>query len=96
MIAGPSPSGERVAPETLPRTVAVLPFVSEPDKEEQARVMTRMLHGAMGATSSFELVRPYVVDERLVRLGLTDPKGARGEEPDRARTAPERRGSRLR
>ena len=80
-LIGPAPLAERPAPETLPRTVAILPFASDPEREEQARVMTRMVHGAMGANSSFELVRPYVVEERLVRLGLTDPKALAEKNP---------------
>jgi hypothetical protein len=71
----------KIAPETLPRTVAVLPFAAEPDKEEQARVLGRMLHGAMGASSSFDLLRPYLVEEKLVRAGLTDPKALADKNP---------------
>ena len=80
-LAGQPASSELPARDTLPRTLAVLPFVSVPDREEQARVMARMLHGAMGARSSFELVRSHVVEERLVRAGLTDPKALAEKDP---------------
>src|SRR2546422_670738 len=59
----------------LPRTIAVLPFVPLPEKEEQTRVLGRMIAGALSATP-YDVIKPHVVEERLVRAGLSDPKAA--------------------
>lgn len=64
-----------VAASELPRTLAVLPFVPLPEKEEQTRVVTRMIYGALSATP-YDVVKLQVVEERLVRAGLGDPKEA--------------------
>ena len=64
----------------LPRTLAVLPFVPLPEKEEQTRVVTRMIYGALSATP-YDVVKPQVVEERLVRAGLGDPKAAAAKTP---------------
>jgi len=64
----------------LPRTLAVLPFVPLPEKEEQTRVVTRMIYGALSATP-YDVVKLQVVEERLVRAGLGDPKEAAKKDP---------------
>lgn len=64
----------------LPRTLAVLPFVPLPEKEEQTRVVTRMIYGALSATP-YDVVKLQVVEERLVRAGLGDPKEAAKRDP---------------
>jgi hypothetical protein len=66
--------------KALPRTLAVLPFVPMPEKEEQARVLGRMIYGALSATP-YDVVKPQVVEERLVRAGLGDPKAVAAKDP---------------
>jgi hypothetical protein len=69
-----------VAPSELPRTLAVLPFVPLPEKEEQTRVLQRMIFGALSATP-YDVVKPQVVEERLVRAGLADPRELTKRDP---------------
>ncbi|MBI3825974.1 MAG: DUF799 family lipoprotein [Candidatus Rokubacteria bacterium] len=69
-----------VSAQELPRTLAVLPFVPKPEKEEQTRVLSRMIYGALSATS-YDVIKPQVVDERLVRAGLADPAAVRMRPP---------------
>ncbi len=69
-----------VPAKELPRTLAVLPLVPLPEKEEQARLVGRMIYGALSATS-YDVVKLQVVEERLVRAGLGDPKAAAAKDP---------------
>lgn len=64
----------------LPRTLAVLPFVPLPEKEEQTHIVARMIYGALSATP-YDVVKPQVVEERLVRAGLGDPKAVAARTP---------------
>ncbi len=66
--------------KALPRTLAVLPFVPLPEKEEQTRVLARMIYGALSATP-YDVVKPQVVEERLVRADLGDPKVVAAKDP---------------
>src|SRR5262249_45414625 len=65
------PAGAR---KDLPRTIAVLPLVPPAkDKEEPARIVGRTLYGSLAATP-YDVLKPQVVEERLVRAGLGDPR----------------------
>ncbi|MBI4635429.1 MAG: DUF799 family lipoprotein [Candidatus Rokubacteria bacterium] len=64
----------------LPRTLAVLPFVPLPEKEEQTRVLGNMVYGVLTATP-WEVLKPQVVEERLVRAGLADPRELGAKDP---------------
>jgi hypothetical protein len=72
---------EHVPPTELPRTLAVLPFVPMPEKDEQTRTLQRMIYGVLSATS-YEVIKPQVVEERLVRAGLTDPRVVARQRPE--------------
>jgi hypothetical protein len=74
--------GPVVSAKELPRTVAVLPLVppADPDKEEPARVVTRMIYGSLSATP-YDVLKLQLVEERLVRAGLGDPKAAQAKTP---------------
>ena len=72
--------GSKPVAKDLPRMIAVLPFVPAPEKEEPARVLARMIYGAVSATS-YDVLKPQIVEERLVRAGLTDPKALAGKDP---------------
>jgi len=74
---GATPTDPAVAVKELPRTIAVLPLVPPPDKdkEEPARIVGRTLYGALSATP-YDVLKPQVVEERLVRAGLGDPRAA--------------------
>jgi hypothetical protein len=73
-------TGPAVDAKELPRTIAVLPFVPLADKEEQTRMLQRMVYGALSATS-YDVVKPQVVEERLVRAGLADPREVAKRDP---------------
>jgi len=77
---GSKSSTPTLAARELPRTLAVLPVVPLPDKDEQARVLTRMFYGALSATP-YDVVKPQVVEERLVRAGLGEQKAANAADP---------------
>lgn len=62
-----------LAASELPRTLAVLPFVALPEREEQARLVRNMIYGSLSATP-YDVLKLQVVEERLVRAGLGDPK----------------------
>lgn len=86
-VAGCATGGEYtkgpvVSAKELPRTIAVLPLIppSDPDKEEPARVVTRMIYGSLSATP-YDVLKPQIVEERLVRAGLGDPRAAQAKEP---------------
>ena len=64
----------------LPRTLAVLPFVPLEGKEEQTRVLQRMIYGVLSATP-YDVVKPQVVEERLVRAALGDPREVAARDP---------------
>ncbi|MEK7714931.1 MAG: GNA1162 family protein, partial [candidate division NC10 bacterium] len=80
--AGESTKGPVVSAKELPRTIAVLPLIppADPDKEEPARVVTRMIHGSLSATP-YDVLKLQLVEERLVRAGLGDPRAAQAKEP---------------
>lgn len=80
--SGDYTTGPVVSATELPRTIAVLPLVppEDPDKEEPARVVTRMIHGTLSATP-YDLMKLQVVEERLVRAGLADPRAAQAKTP---------------
>lgn len=80
--SGDHTKGPVVSAKELPRTIAVLPLVppEDPDKEEPARVVTRMIYGTLSATP-YDLMKLQVVEERLVRVGLGDPKAAQAKTP---------------
>ncbi len=80
--SGEYTKGPVVSAKELPRTIAVLPLVppEDPDKEEPARVVTRMIYGSLSA-SAYDVIKPQVVEERLVRAGLGDPKAAQAKTP---------------
>jgi hypothetical protein len=69
-----------VPPSELPRTIAVLPFVQLRDKEDQTRMLQRMIYGVLSATP-YDVVKPQVVEERLVRAGLSDPREVAKRDP---------------
>lgn len=73
---------ESPPPAELPRTIAVLPFSwpEDSEREEAARLLARMIHGALSATT-YDVLKPQVVEERLVRAGLADPKALREKPP---------------
>lgn len=73
--AGVSTPPPTAGPGELPRTIAVLPLVSPADKDQEAaaRVLGRMIYGALSATT-YDVLKPQVVEERLVRAGLGDPR----------------------
>lgn len=64
----------------LPRTVAVLPFVPLEGKERQTAVLQRMVYGVLSAMP-YDVVKPQVVEERLVRAGLGDPRELARRDP---------------
>jgi hypothetical protein len=64
----------------LPRTIAVLPFVPLAEKEAQTRALHRMVYGSFSAMP-YDVVKPQVVEERLVRAGLGDPREVAKREP---------------
>ena len=67
------PTGAR---KDLPRAIAVLPLVPPAkDREEPARIVGRTLYGSLAATP-YDVLKPQVVEERLVRAGLGDPRVA--------------------
>jgi hypothetical protein len=80
--AGESTKGPVVSARELPRTIAVLPLIppADPDKEEPARVVTRVIHGSLSATP-YDVLKLQLVEERLVRAGLGDPRAAQAKEP---------------
>lgn len=80
--SGAYTKGPVVSAKELPRTVAVLPLVppADPDKEEPARVVTRMIYGSLSATP-YDVIKLQVVEERLVRAGLGDPRAAQAKTP---------------
>ncbi|PYO00061.1 MAG: hypothetical protein DMD91_11340 [Candidatus Rokuibacteriota bacterium] len=64
------------ARKELPRTIAVLPLVPPAkDREEPARIVGRTLYGSLAATP-YDVLKPQVVEERLVRASLGDPRVA--------------------
>lgn len=71
-----------VSARELPRTIAVLPLIplDDPDKAEPARVVTRMIYGSLSATP-YDVLKLQLVEERLVRAGLADPRVAQAKEP---------------
>ncbi|HYE94286.1 MAG TPA: GNA1162 family protein [Terriglobales bacterium] len=64
----------------LPRSLAVLPFVPLGEREDEARVLARMIYGSLSATS-YDVIKPQVVEERLVRAGLADPRALAAKSP---------------
>lgn len=77
---GQTPSTATVAPGDLPRTLAVLPFVPVAGKEEQSSLVTRMVYGSLSATT-YDVLKLQVVEERLARAGLGDPRVAAATPP---------------
>lgn len=77
---GDSSTPQAISARELPRTIAVLPFKPLPEKEEQARVLTSMIYGALSATP-YDVLKLQVVEERLARAGLADPAVANAKPP---------------
>lgn len=65
----------------LPRTLALLPLVPPADdKENAAKVLGNMIYGAV-STTPYDVLKPQVVEERLARAGIADPKAAAAKSP---------------
>ena len=72
--AGESTKGPVVSAKELPRTIAVLPLIppADPDKEEPARVVTRMIHGSrVRGTADWRNILNYRFNFRVT--GLVKP-----------------------
>ncbi len=70
-----------ISARDLPRSLAVLPLVPPATgKEDPAKILGNMIYGVITATP-YDVLKPQLVEERLARAGLADPRVAAAKPP---------------